>query len=481
MKIIIRFFLFCSFLLITQLSKSENAEKPILVKENRAWNTRISSPVMPYYHTERTRITFLQGDTLINETGYIKAYRSFYEDKSQAGYAGCLRQDGDKVYIIGKDKTAEILLYDFGLEAGDSFTFDSSFEDGGFIITETVSATDSITIGGIKHKRVLFSQGEHGAWIEGIGSTDDIMTHYTWNIAGGPGYHLLCCFGKQGEKMYQSGVIEETFIQKPQDNMIGEGTKWTDEWNSQWAGGGQAHYFIEGDSLINSELYWKVNLEGFEQYNPFVLMREDRDSTIYIRFLYNDEEFRQIKWETQSGPDYLFTPEKNKDWLLYSFGNWKIGETLPYIQDGSPMTQKITHIGSKLLADGVTYKTINNIIQTVGSEEGILNPYIGHPTNGTYFYLGSYYRKGTEIFSTSSITETKNQIRVSQPEKGTVVFNLGDKAGSQTICLFDSSGTPVRTVQANGLSEVVIGNLQQGLYLYEIGGNRKSNGKIAVW
>lgn len=474
------FLILCGLLWIVQSGHCQESGKPLLVQENRSWNTRISSPVMPDYHTERTRITFLHGDTLVGETAYTKAYRSYYKDKSQAEYAGCLRQEGDQVFVIGKDKDQEVLLYDFGLEQGDTFTFDSSFDKMNFTFSATVASTDSVTIGEMRHKRILFDEGQHGVWIEGIGSTDDILTHYSWMLAGSSGYSLLCCYDENGEKLYQSDLTEKTFLQKPQDNMIGEGTKWTDKYFSNLTRrGGETSYYIEGDTLVNSELYWKVNLEGWGNYNPFVLMREDRDSTIYIRFLYGREDFFQI--ESNTMPFQMEIPETHKDCLLYSFGNWKIGVTFPYITSGRPETEEITSIGSTQLADGIIYKTINGYIQTVGSERGILDPYVLHPANGSSFYLYEYYRKGIPLYRNTSISKIKNELHVSCPAKGTIVFHTENLAGNGKITLTDLSGKAVRNVQKIESAETIVNNLPPGIYLYEFGGNNELKGKVAVW
>lgn len=475
-------FILSCLLWIAPSGQSQDLRKPLLIQDNRSWNTRITSAPMPDYYTACTRITFLQGDTLIGETRYQKTFRSYYKDRSQAEYAGCLRQEGNRVFLIGKDKDQEVLLYDFGLETGDTFLFDASVDGSDLTYPGTVVSTDSIAIDGIKHKRIRFGESERGAWIEGIGSTDDILTHYTWDLAGGCGYLLLCCYDENGEKMYQSDLTQETFVQKPQDNMIGEGTRWTDHWYSRLAGtGGEATYYLEGDTLINSELYWKVNLEGYGKYNPFALLREDRDSTIYIRFLYDSGEIQSLYGETYSGPDYFFVPETHKDCLLYSFGNWQVGEKWPYVQNATLDTLEITRIGATQLADGLTYKTINRTIQTVGSEEGVFNPYTGHPTNGTHFYLKEYYRKGVPLYRENAISETKTELRISSPAKGTVVFRTNNLPESRTITLSDLSGKAIRAVRTAGSSETVIGNLPQGIYLYEVEGTAGLKGKVAVW
>ncbi|MGB0177969.1 MAG: hypothetical protein ACPF9D_12440, partial [Owenweeksia sp.] len=56
-------------------------------------------------------------DTLINGENYIKLYTC---GTSAMSYRGALRVDQDRWYFYSVDSTQEMLLYDFGLEVGDT-------------------------------------------------------------------------------------------------------------------------------------------------------------------------------------------------------------------------------------------------------------------------------------------------------------------------------------------------------------------------
>jgi hypothetical protein len=72
----------------------------------------------------------------------------------------------------------EFLMYDFGLEVGDTFQRSLCFEEGllyhingEFFEPATVVAVDMIEVNGQPKKRIFFEDWNYDVWIEGIGST----------------------------------------------------------------------------------------------------------------------------------------------------------------------------------------------------------------------------------------------------------------------------------------------------------------------
>jgi len=91
----------------------------ILVKENKLWsNTWIGTEKGDHFHSYYIKF---QGDITINNRIYKKIYKS--EDESQLSWKlyGYIREDSSrKVFIYDDYYQADQLLYDFGLEIGDS-------------------------------------------------------------------------------------------------------------------------------------------------------------------------------------------------------------------------------------------------------------------------------------------------------------------------------------------------------------------------
>jgi len=129
------------------------------------------------YHDVRS-----EGDTIINDKSYFKISENGF-------YAGGLRQDSCKVYLLRSWDDQEHLLYDFCVtESFYSPYFERTFE---------VFQIDSIELGETKRKRISFSNGDYEIgqyWIEGIGSNGGLL--YPTTGAEIP-LCTECCGGEQ--------------------------------------------------------------------------------------------------------------------------------------------------------------------------------------------------------------------------------------------------------------------------------------------
>lgn len=110
----------------------------------------------------------LSGDTVINSVRYIKLYEKDCSANTKQ-YKASLREDGKKVYALYNDGTEEVLIYDFGLSAGDSIL--SPFNKTTFY---KVIKTDSVDIAGGRRKRIEL---DFDTWIEGVGTLNRFMLY----------------------------------------------------------------------------------------------------------------------------------------------------------------------------------------------------------------------------------------------------------------------------------------------------------------
>ena len=125
----------------------------------------------------------LTGDTLINGNMYAKLsginpeitfanYINVYEFiEDSATYIGAIREDSSKkVYCWLVNDTAEIVVFDFGLQTGD--TFYMKFNSTTFPpIPYILNQIDSVDHNGLIRKQFSFA-GDNGTltWVEGIGN-----------------------------------------------------------------------------------------------------------------------------------------------------------------------------------------------------------------------------------------------------------------------------------------------------------------------
>jgi len=136
-----------------------------------------------------------EGDTSIFGFDYKKLVWFEYCDTFPQSTVGYFRVDSLKVYFRDNlsialppfvnlpyvnfmfSDTGEVLLYDFGLQVGDTFQFQTG-------VIDSVSSIDSILLNGLYRKKInfqnMYTNGNLGSyyWIEGVGSTYGFFPAY---------------------------------------------------------------------------------------------------------------------------------------------------------------------------------------------------------------------------------------------------------------------------------------------------------------
>lgn len=112
----------------------------------------------------------IKDDTIINNVHYKKYNRYWYGEQSFIA----LRQENKKVFAINSVSDEEYLLYDFGLDVGDSIVYVlNSGSEYEYKTSVYVEGVDSITLdNGKRYKRMILrdNQNASGLWVEGIGN-----------------------------------------------------------------------------------------------------------------------------------------------------------------------------------------------------------------------------------------------------------------------------------------------------------------------
>lgn len=128
----------------------------------------------PTFTEKRTTVFFFSGDSAVGgEKWHAIHTRTDASEKSESVLEVLLRTSGDVVLYRIKGARPDT-LYDFSLEAGDSFVF--PFD--GDTIPVTVAETDEVEFGGSLRKRIIFEEPKsitavglmREVWIEGVGS-----------------------------------------------------------------------------------------------------------------------------------------------------------------------------------------------------------------------------------------------------------------------------------------------------------------------
>jgi hypothetical protein len=149
---------------------------------------------------------FIDSDTTINSLKYYKLFKSgvayydtpFYYEKV---YAGAIRDDDNRFYMVRKDQDAEVLLIDFNLEPGD--TIRAEIGNGNIINNIEILADGRKCISSIPE--ICGGCCSTITLLEGIGHSGGIMEDPPCYHIGYYG-HYLNCYEIDGELIYQTDI-----------------------------------------------------------------------------------------------------------------------------------------------------------------------------------------------------------------------------------------------------------------------------------
>jgi len=206
------------FIMTLGFTNAFNQDYYLLVSEDKLWNTLIVTENGPYpwdtiYETKTYKF---EGDTIINNTNYLKIYESAQEIPVNWTFRGGIREESKKVWTVYSNGSDETILYDFSLNIGDTMIFDVGSVE---MIIDTITWVDINNTQRKKyHLRYYNDPTIYETWIEGIGSNLGILTSGTEGVDGG-GYWFLC-MTENGELIYMNPNYLSCFL-------ISTGTKET--------------------------------------------------------------------------------------------------------------------------------------------------------------------------------------------------------------------------------------------------------------
>ncbi len=199
-------------------SKAQNTHLSV-VKDSVEYNTLYviqGSPI--WYYTTQTLM--MVGDTMLDGVSYKKLYEK-WSDFFNINFEliGFVREIPDKVYYRPIDKTDDYLLYDFGLDVGDStFMYYDQFEWGGVYVR--IDSIVSKFIGDTIRDCYYVSSRDEGyqnwafynTWIEGIGALQGFLNPCLCQQIGGYSWPQLLCYKDHGEILYMNAYYNTCII-----------------------------------------------------------------------------------------------------------------------------------------------------------------------------------------------------------------------------------------------------------------------------
>jgi hypothetical protein len=184
-------------------SKGQNDS---LVLENSKWNIlRESFNPQSQDNDKRTETILFKTDTTINDTLYKNVYQSFKQDDVYS-LIGQVREDSEnKIFFRPIIHNREFLLYDFGLEVGDSTTiiYWRSIEESQLnLIDIKVDSIVPTTLDGVNRLKYYISSKSNlenewynsNIWLSGIGDMEGILYSCHDMDVGGVDLKQLLCY-----------------------------------------------------------------------------------------------------------------------------------------------------------------------------------------------------------------------------------------------------------------------------------------------
>lgn len=426
-------------------------ENPVSIFDTRNWTIYPmdnSNNIYDYYE-------IIPKDTIIKGLGRV--YKRLYHISSSTPYCGALREDGHRVYFVPSGEKREYLLYDFGLELGESV--DVGLNGESHVVT--VVGIDSICVNYTMRRRLRMEdetlRNRHWAWpaywIEGIGSDLGILSPYGW---GDPGlkarmhffngmtpvsylyeeigtFHMLDGFPIWMFRQYYS-MKEKNFIRFYKLNVLSEDDVFTI--------GGKSYQKL---TMITTD--WDGQTGQSVNTESTMGIREE-DGRVYVNF---DDYIRFLN-ETKAGdPNYIPYPITDENEIvLYDF-NMKEGDTYRHVDGhddisvvGVSCSEWDNYRRMIKLSNGRVIEEGRGCTTSFGTLVTYLNP-TKDPSGDSYAIVSivGYGKNGIYL----------NNLYESPILSFTDGITTPEKPRSQRIGegIYDLQGRKVKTPQKNGL------------------------------
>lgn len=170
---------------------SEEAVTENLFKQGTKWETGLNG----CFDTNYIDCTYwIDGETSFNGKNYMVIYEQ--DANTEPKVIGYYRCEADKVYRLNESKTADLLIYDFGMQDQFEEIYDSMSGDQPLLV-KCIDRTVETTLNDVKvevmHLVVRLSddidygdkEGFEGEWYTGIGNTTSPVLNFAFLLTGG--------------------------------------------------------------------------------------------------------------------------------------------------------------------------------------------------------------------------------------------------------------------------------------------------------
>ncbi|MCF8369066.1 MAG: T9SS type A sorting domain-containing protein [Bacteroidales bacterium] len=175
-----------------------------IVRGDAIWST-LETHCMPGGNNYSTYHIKFSGDTLIEDLSYTQILRCDEEGQTAWELYGFIREDSDGRVFLRPADYMEGLIYDFGVEVGDSVRAKNIYLNSD-TLHYIVTNIDYVELAGEYKKRISlyeYINEKEEIWIEGLGSYFGILNSCNNSYGGLCGNYEALCFEENGILIYQ--------------------------------------------------------------------------------------------------------------------------------------------------------------------------------------------------------------------------------------------------------------------------------------
>ena len=354
-----------------------------LVKDNAEWNI-VWKATSQWTWLRITENLQLEGDTMVDDMHYKKVMRKIsseapYWHGSTEDYSlyGLIREEPEgKVFYQPIDQDTVYLLYDFGMNVGDTASMHwCQLPNPSNEVIVRIDSINTQHIAGTE-RRVYYVSSKSvvldaewrwlNTWIEGIGATEGLLYSCHVTAAGGITLHELLCYHENGELLYMNPDYDTCFVDTNNTpvEFAPVGAEWYYErlYREGWNYTGVAY-----DRFRSLRT---VEINGWECKEIELFQYLDCDGLIspYTETIYITQEGNKI-YEVENGQRFLlynFDMNPGESWFAPKY------DVEVYVIDTSTMVMEngsIRKVLQTFTLDDNLY--INNIIEGIGLDRSV--------------------------------------------------------------------------------------------------------------
>jgi hypothetical protein len=186
-----------------------------IVLPNSSWSV-LKYRLLPHPYTSvSTQYIYFDGDSIAAGKTYKKVFSCDDKLHENTTYEGLIREQDKKTFFIRENFETEYLLYDFSLEEGTNFEYQSTIR--------YVKKVDFVEINGIQKKRIQltspppYDDRVDAIWIEGIGSLTGLFSPCSGMHAPNNTLETLLCYLQDNEAVYKYPTLSGCYYDNAED------------------------------------------------------------------------------------------------------------------------------------------------------------------------------------------------------------------------------------------------------------------------